>query len=269
MADIRTLIQEKIYEQGVLQDVLLGIIDSIPEPVNAVFSVSASSKVRFSKGNLYWNGSEYKFEENQYDCPSSINTSHIGHFYWDKDEALARALSYSGSATSDDALFTNETEVSPKSSFIVDGEAGKWRTLSGDEWTYLIKTRSGNRYALAKVNDMGGMLIFPDDYSGIISGTGIATVNTDNTGYPSSSIPTATWLEMESLGVVFLPSSGGRTDAINGRGTSGNYLSSSVHYDGDLGAVFTDCLYFTSHGMNTKYFNNIQNCDAIRLVENV
>jgi len=39
-----------------------------------------------------------------------------------------------------------------------------WQTLSGDEWEYLIKSRSGNRFAKATVNDVKGLILLPDNW---------------------------------------------------------------------------------------------------------
>lgn len=238
-----------------------------PTPVvGAVFSVSASKKVKFSKGNLYWNGSAYKFEENQYDYPSSWNTSHVGHFFWSKDDSIARASSYSDSGASvNDILFTNGTETTPKSSFTVDGEAGKWRSLSKDEWTYLIETRSGNRYAKAKVNNVNGLLIFPDNYSGTMSGTGIAAVNTASASFPSSSIPTAIWSEMEEDGVVFLPNAGSRTNSnILNAGSRAEYWSSTASDEGNAYNLLCYVSDILSHQQSGRRSGR-----HIRLVEDV
>ena len=46
--------------------------------------------------------------------------------------------------------------------------AGTWYTMSKDEWLYLLETRttlSGKRFAMAKVGDVNGLLIFPDDWN--------------------------------------------------------------------------------------------------------
>lgn len=237
-----------------------------PTPVvGAVFSVSASKKVKFSKGNLYWDGSAYKFEENQYDYPSSWNTSHVGHFFWSKDDSIARASSYSDSGASvNDILFANGAETTPKSSFSVDGETGKWRALSMDEWTYLLNSRSGNRYAKARVNNVNGLLIFPDDYAGTISGTGIAEVNSSSAAFPSSSIPTAIWSEMEEDGVVFLPAGGYRYgSSIMSKGSEARYWASiSTDSADEARDISFNSTVLRSPSSNTRNFGEL-----IRLVE--
>ena len=57
-----------------------------PNLLAGEFSVSATKKVQFTKGNLYWTGSAYAFEANQGDCPNTWGEGdnagkHVGHFY--------------------------------------------------------------------------------------------------------------------------------------------------------------------------------------------
>lgn len=182
-----------------------------------VFSVGTSTKVEFSKGNLYYDGA-FKFEESQLGFTelSDFNLTHLSYFTWSRTKDVAidqnwyeheQGIDYS------DILFTNAAENTPNSSFIVNGETGKWRTLSIEEWGYLLDSRAGNRYARAKVNDVNGLLVFPDGYtlpSGYSAegGTGMTKVNDEDQLFPDGSIPTETWNAMELAGVVFLPAAG-------------------------------------------------------------
>lgn len=52
------------------------------------------------------------------------------------------------------------------------GESGMWRTLSANEWTYLLLTRTvnggtsaGHTYSVVYVQNVRGMLIYPDGYT--------------------------------------------------------------------------------------------------------
>ncbi len=159
----------------------------------------------------------------------------MSHFKWsDAANAVTGNNTYSGT------LFC-------ASDFTVDGEAG-WRTLSNDEWTYLINTRSGNMFAKAKVNGVTGLLIFPDNYSGTTSGNGIATVNSTNAAYPGNDIPDGTWASMEALGVVFLPAAGNRNRmGVSNVGSYGYYWSSTP--DGTSSAYL---LNFSSSDVGTR-----------------
>lgn len=79
---------------------------------------------------------------------------------------------------------------------------GMWRTLTGDEWSYLIHFRQPNNRGYAIVNSIVGLVLLPDDWA-------------EQTGQPKfiSSPDTCTeniytveeWLQLERIGAVFLP----------------------------------------------------------------
>lgn len=195
------------------------------------FTVSATKTVQFTKSNIYWNGSIFRFEENQTDCPTEWNPKHIGHFYWTKTAAASYALKYDDdepSTISDEPFFAES-----RGGFRVQGSSHLY-ALSKQEWVYLMNDRIyTNRFALAMVNGVKGLLIFPDSYNGFtpVTGTGIATVNVDDAPFPSESIPSDTWTAMESDGVVFLPAAGYRDDSTIRERTSVGYCWASTSDD--------------------------------------
>ena len=94
-----------------------------------------------------------------------------------------------------------------------------WRTLTKDEWKYLFNTRtvnngqgSGKSYTLGQtVNDVLGVVLYPDDYTG--------------TTYTTSS----DWSTFESAGCVFLPAAGYRSGPwVYDVGSLGAYWSSTA-----------------------------------------
>jgi len=173
---------------------------------NELFSVSSSKQVKFSKSNLYWNGTAFHFEAKQYVYPTKWNPNHVDYFFWTTDAAKSYASVYNVETTATtDKHFADGSDNAHM--LTVDGESG-WYILNKDEWNYLLNTREGNRFAKARVNGIEGLLIFPDGYS-VSTGTGIATIN--NMGstqtpvtFPQENIPSQTWNDMESK-VVFLP----------------------------------------------------------------
>jgi len=233
---------------------------------NGLFSVSSTTKVQFSPGNLWYGikGSEstasFHFEDNQWDSPSSWNTSHVGHFYWSKTASVAYAETYSDSgATSTDVFFTNSEATTPSSSFTVEGQTGKWRTLSGDsgrEWVWLlgptmdiglnplpgtdcrICTTSGMgdntnvRYAEVIVNGVNGLLIFPDTFTWTSAmGTAPSIVNAGVSKWENAPNYTiAQFSAMEQAGCVFLPAAGARLGSgVDDAGSVGSYWSSTPY----------------------------------------
>ena len=98
-----------------------------------------------------------------------------------------------------------------------------WRTLTGNnsgEWNYLFNTRtvnggqgSGHSYTKGqKVNNVLGVVLYPDDYTGAAYTTG------------------ANWSTFESAGCVFLPAAGWRGgSSVNSVGSYGAYWSSTAY----------------------------------------
>lgn len=231
--------------------------ENIPDPnlLTGKFTVAEGKQVQFTKGNLWYGtkpltGSDvsegYHFEANQQDYPvlaqytSDGKTTgtwlgtHVGHFYWSTttDNGGTADYLYSGHepyAKTYDKVSQNFTDAfcygeGNKANITVDGMRGYY-ALTMPEWNYLLETRSGNRFAKAMVNSVKGLLIFPDGYTlpdgySESGGTGMAAVNTDNAAYPTTSITSETWSNMQSAGIVFLPAAAGRSGSslINGEG---------------------------------------------------
>lgn len=167
------------------------------------FSVSASKKVHFSKGNLYWDGDSFEFESKQYDFKSTIDKNHVSYFFWSKDAAVARGDHSDASASASDVLFTNATATTPKADFTVAGVTGKFRALSNAEWKYLLEDRA-NASKLCKV-------AVTIRESGLISGgsQNCIVIAPDNyTGTIASTYTPAEWAAAEAEGLVCLPAAG-------------------------------------------------------------
>lgn len=154
--------------------------------------------------------------------------------------------------------------------------AGTWRTLSSAEWAYLLNTgnaESGartdaNRFAKARVNDVNGMLIFPDGYNNNVripdgSIKGVAALNNKSAAYPTDDdIPTETWTSMETAGVVFLPAAGRRNgSSLYLVGSYGYYWSSTCSDSCEAYGM-----YFCSGKVNPQYSDYRYFGYSVRLV---
>mgnify|MGYP003294592041 CR=1 FL=1 len=106
-----------------------------PSLVSGLFTINDSGKtVKFTKGNLYWNGNEFRCEENQYDCITAWDDSHVEYFFWSKDARVAYASDYSA-ANTEFGITPAETDIF----FSANGEVFEGFTvLSKAEWDYLI-----------------------------------------------------------------------------------------------------------------------------------
>ena len=215
-----------------------------------VFSVSTTKKVRFSKGNLQYQASTktWRFAEHQYDYIgdnnkniSSTYTGWIDLFGWGTSGWNSGATAYqpySTSTTSADyypgnSATTNLTGTYANADWGVynaitnGGNAkGMWRTLTKDEWVYLLSTRSTSLRSLATVDDKSGLIILPDNW---VKPAGINyTATTSN--YTTNTYTAAQWATMEAAGAVFLPAAGGRLGmSMSNVGTGGYYWSSSYY----------------------------------------
>ena len=220
---------------------------------------SDGTKVIFSPGLLYWDGSAFKFEENQYKFEGTWKEGHVNHFYWSKNASVAVAETYSDDdAEATDTFFTNNEDFEVNNNGV--DETG-WRTLSNDEWKYLIEGRTvnggqgdGKSYKWATVNSdntgVRGWILYPDDY----------TAQTGETSYTSEK-----WKSMENAGCVFLPAAGYRMGTgVNDVGDYGYYWSATTLESVEDYAYY---LYFRDgDGFAITYSNWRGNGTCVRLV---
>lgn len=193
------------------------------------FSVSATKKVYFSKGNLWADGNHaLHFEDAQWKTTPASNgskdASHVSHFTWSDKVPDAVGNSFSGSN-----LFCDEANKQS-----VDGSGKIYYALSKTEWLYLFNTsarmvngKACYSNAVSGVTIGGstynGVFLYPDNYNGEIV---------------SSSM---TWDDINAAGIVFLPAAGYRssnTSNVITVGSGGLYWSST--YDGNE----ADVVYF-------------------------
>ena len=203
-----------------------------PHVLPEVFSVSASEKVYFSKGNLFYDGSNGRFESNQYDyrtyvgkacCINGVVSSNgtplenWGLFGWS-----TASTSYGMSTSIENGDYSGD--------FLDWGKlfdpSSKWFTLSKDQWSYLLFTRmvnggtgEGKSYkrttiTLENASTIYGFIIAPDNYLSDLTAT-------------------YSWTEYkaaESAGCMFLPAVGVRDGSnVSVTGDSGFYWSSTRH----------------------------------------
>lgn len=226
--------------------------------LSGLFSVSETTQVNFSKGNLQYQASTntWRFAENQWDCVGADNanisetydgwidlfgwgtsgydhganayqpwsTSQYNSDYWAYGDSGASLSDYTGQADWGYNAISNGGNT----------ENCGWRTLKKDEWVYLFNSRttpSGIRYAKATVNGVTGIILLPDDWS--TTYYSLSNTNVGSAAWTSNTISASDWTNnLEKHGAVFLPTSGNRDGA---NAPSSGFVSSwsSDYYAGN------------------------------------
>ena len=165
------------------------------------------------------------------------------------------------------------------------GCAGMWRTMTGgtesEEWHYVMITRSNTtsnlpsgtnqasaNFVRASVNDVSGIILFPDGYIHP-DGAGVASKNpTYNGAYSSFSsfaVDKSGWIKMESAGAIFIPQAGYR----NNKNYYSDYTTywTSSHYTGSSSTY--NAYYANQNGVKNYNHDGRSKGYAVRLVQNL
>lgn len=141
--------------------------------------------------------------------------------------------------------------------------ANQWRTLTQSEWDYVFNTRittSGIRYAKARVNDINGVVLLPDEW--ITSIYSLNYVNEINSSFSSNIIGEIQWSILEQYGAVFLPAAGQRI------GNRVYHVNSDASYWSSTCSGIYGAYYFGFHdnglytNSNYRYYGR-----SVRLVQ--
>lgn len=226
------------------------------------FSVSATSTVKFSPGNLQAtivdeanpgaaNGAEWKFATKQYDYigaheGSSISLSAgstIDLFYYSGADNDKYRYGIALSENTEDYFSTTHNEFIDWGNNTISyrGKAYanpyEYRTLSTREWKYLLEERTGAkagrvgnttncRFSMVTVENIFGMIIYPDNFAWIRSTMGPMPTRFNVYSPSCGSYSGANWAALERAGVVFLPAGGYRVEkTVYTSGQYGYYMA--------------------------------------------
>lgn len=252
----------------------------------SVFSVSASTKVQFSKGNLQYCATTdtWRFAEHQWDYLGSNNASAsstytgwidlfgwgtsgyshgaISYQPWSKTTTMSEYYAYGNGSYN---LFdqTGKADWGYNAISNGGGQTNQWRTLTHEEWAYLFNTRStssGIRYAKAKVNNINGVILLPDNWAS--SYYNLNSTNSSSASYSANTISSTQWTTLEQHGAVFLPAAGYRSESSYYQAnTTGNYWSASSRY-----AERAWYVWFLDSDIDTEYSSDKSCGQSVRLV---
>ena len=210
------------------------VVDDIPGARPGIFTVGVGRTVVFSQGNLQYRPSNntYQFAANQYDRISytgtlsdyytSTSTEWLDLFPWatsgynDKYPYYIGANNTYGNG-SNSLVGTNANYDWGVNNPISNGgnEAGLWRTLTKDEWEYLISSRDNHdqRWTKGIVNNVPGLILLPDTWttpSGVTLNLGTSCTYRNRNGQVTSNntLSLEQWQLLENAGAIFLPITG-------------------------------------------------------------
>ena len=229
----------------------------LPVAIQGKFTVNDEGKqVYFAAGNLTYDVSTtaWGIYKNQYDCATGFDPNLISLFTWGYD--ATKSINPSGTAfVETDPKASGTFSKSEDWGYVFGGESSVWRTLSIDEWEYLLNKRTmanvEDRYSLDILyGGKRGMVLYPDDYNGSVLQFGI--------NYTDETFP---------KDCVFLPVAGARSGTNFVHPDEGNYWTSSFYPD--VIGPNSKILYFEWNVAYTTYGADRRFGMSVRLVTDV
>lgn len=172
--------------------------------VEGGFSVGGGRQVKFAKGNVYYDLLFHKFGiyEKQTDGMGYINGSITDTSYHGRVDLF-------GWGTADNPTLISEKDEDYLTFTDWGGKvSGDWRTLTKDEWKYIMKERpdAKKKYAYALVEHILGLILLPDMWTLPDSCVFFPGMNYID----SNDFDARMWKKMEDAGAIFLPANGYR-----------------------------------------------------------
>lgn len=288
-----TTLHSAVLEQAQYNNETVTLVFPVEAPEGAIdglFTINdEGGKAYFAKGNLQYdrNTSLWSFMDRQYDMVETLGQD-VGEKYANQDIVSLFGWSTSGynhgancfepwntSVTYSDYyaygshqfnLFDQTGQADWGYNAIANGGNTEhlWRTLTTEEWNCVFETRStpsGIRFAKARVGEVNGVIILPDDWSG--SYFSLNFPNTTNVYYENNVISLEQWDMIEQHGAVFLPAAGYRLGTVvENTESSGHYWSSSKYNESRA-----NCVSIFNSGLYPQAIDFVYNGFSVRLVQ--
>ena len=205
------------YEFGSIKDFETEAYN--PSNTAKAFSISDSKQVTFSKGNLQYTQSTntWSFAENQYDYLGEANIAIDADVLADKVDLFGWSTGATnfGVSTSEDNKDYSGSFVDWGRNKIGNDAPNTWRTLTEDEWDYVvfIRPNASSLKGVAQVNGMNGLILLPDNWTcpaGVTFKSGFHSNYGAEYYAAYQTFTVAEWSKLEAAGAVFLPAAGCR-----------------------------------------------------------
>ena len=228
--------------------------ETINEPY---FSVSETQKVTFSPGNLQYHpaNNEWRFAPSQLDYIGDANSNCSSTYNgWLDLFGWSTSATNFGVSTSTDENDYSGSFVDWGTNTIGNYAPNTWRTLTNNEWEYLLNTRTNanSLKGVAQVNGVNGLILLPDNCkcpSGVTFKSGFYSERSVEAYGQYQSFSAEQWFKLEAAGAVFLPAAGVRYGSDVGNGQyDGVYWSATENTSN-----YAYCLYFSSGGAEMYY----------------
>lgn len=284
-------------------------IDNINfDDTDPYFSVSDNNKVLFAYGNLQWsakNGGSTATTHNVADGTTKAGTWRFAEHQWDAllYENNKISATYSGwidlfgwgtSGYNDETPYKTNNNDSKYLGHSLTGDykyydwgiyneiynptsqttdaPGTWRTLTVNEWSYVLFTRAtksgakssstAKRYAKATVNGVYGLILLPDNWN--TSTYSLSKYDTKGAAYSTNIISAEQWSTLENAGAIFLPATryrDGTTIASASSAYDANYWSTTYdaqHPGFDNGDVYINDGCHRRYGHAVRLARDVQ-----------
>ena len=211
------------------------------------FSVSATKTVTFSPGNLQYHpaNDEWRFAPSQLDYVGADNAK-ISPSYngW---------IDLFGWGTGNNPT-NNSTDYEDYPTFVdwgvnkIGNDApNTWRTLTYNEWDYILNNRSNasNLKGVAQVNGVNGLILLPDNWtcpSGVTFKSGFHEDNGTEYYAEYQTFSSSEWSKLEDSGAVFFPTTGYRD-------------GSFVGYVQGLGCYWSATEYYSDYALDLDFIS--------------
>ena len=218
------------------------------------FSVSSTKQVSFSPGNLQYHpaNDEWRFAENQTDYIGDANSNCSSTYNgWLDLFGWSTSATNFGVSTSTDYNDYSGSFVDWGTNKIGNDAPNTWRTLTKDEWKYLLNTRTNasDLRGVAQVNGVNGLIFLPDNWtcpSGVTFKSGFHIQYGVDYYAAYQTFTADQWSKLEAAGAVFLPASGFRY------GSNVDY----VQYRGDYWSATEESSHYASHDAYSLTFRS-------------